>query len=145
MELVLFKDLLEDDAEPQYGLLEDRDEPSVICLCCGSAVEFGDYEIIERLPWQDLSSAVKQSKKNRYVVCMNESYVRDAQRVNSDELSHEEFDEIDFYDLENDDMWMDMEPVPFIDIVEADSEEEACKIAGEVSRYDYRLLFAIQI
>ena len=24
MELVLFKDLLDDDAEPQYGLLEDR-------------------------------------------------------------------------------------------------------------------------
>ena len=91
MELVLFKYLLEDDAEPQYGLLEDRDEPSVICLCCGSAVEFGDYEIIERLAWQDLSSAVKQSRKNRYVVCMNESYVRDAQRVNSDELSQEEF------------------------------------------------------
>ena len=38
MELVLFKDLLDDDAEPQYGLLEDRDEPSVVCLCCGSEV-----------------------------------------------------------------------------------------------------------
>ena len=77
MELVLFKDLLEDDAEPQYGLLEDRDEPSVICLCCGSEVEFGDYEIIERLPWQDLSSAVKQSKKSKYVVCRDSTWVRE--------------------------------------------------------------------
>ena len=83
MELVLFKDLLEDDAEPQYGLLENRDEPSVVCLCCGNEVEFGDYEIIERLPWQDLSSAIKQSKKSKYVVCMDDYYVRDAQLLDT--------------------------------------------------------------
>lgn len=145
MELVLFKDLLEDDAEPQYGLLEDREEPSVICLCCGSAVEYGDYEIIEHLPWMNISSAIKQAQKNKYVVCMNEEFVRDAQLLDTRNLSQEEFDEFDYYSSENDDLWCDMEPNPFIAIVEANSEEDACKKAGAEKRYDSRCLYAIKI
>lgn len=145
MELVLFKDLLEDDAEPQFGLLEDRDEPSVVCLCCGSTVEFGDYEIIERLPWTDLSSAVKQAEKSKYVVCMNEEYVRDAQYLDTKNLSQKEFEGFDYYDSNNEDLWRDMEPNPFIAILEADSEEDACKIAAEQKRYDSRCLYAIKI
>ena len=145
MELVLFKDLLEDDAEPQYGLLEDREEPSVICLCCGSAVEYGDYEIIEHLPWMDFSSAIKQAQKNKYVVCMNEEFVRDAQLLDTRNLSQEEFDEFDYYSSENDDLWRDMEPNPFIAIVEANSEEDACKKAGTEKCYDSRCLYAIKI
>ncbi len=145
MDLVLFKDLLEDDAEPQYGLLEDRDEPSIVCLCCGSTVEFGDYEILERLPWIDFSSAVKQAAKSKYVVCMNEEYVRDAQLLDTKNLSQEEFEGLDYYDSNNDDLWHDMEPNPFIAIVVADSEEDACKIAAEQKRYDSRCLYAIKI
>jgi len=143
MELVLFKDLLDDDAEPQYGLLEDRDEPSVVCLCCGSEVEFGDYEIIERLPWQDFSSAVKQSKKSKYVVCMDSSWVRDSQMLDTSGLTDSEFN--DLMDSDNDNFYRDMEPNPFIAIIEAASEDEACQKAAEQKRYDKRCLFAIKI
>ncbi len=143
MELVLFKDLLGDDAEPQYGLLEDRDEPSVVCVCCGSEIEFGDYEIIERLPWQDLSSAIKQSVKSKYVVCMDDYYVRDAQLLDTSGLSDTEFETIT--SQETDELWKDMEPVPFIAIIEAASEDEACQKAAEQKRYDKRCLFAIEI
>lgn len=143
MELVFFKDLLEDDAEPQYGLLEDRDEPSIVCLCCGGTVEFGDYEIIERLPWKDFSSAVKQAEKSKYVVCMDSYWVRDSQMVDISGLSDSELDNIMETELE--DRWHDMEPNPFIAIIEADSEEEACKKAAEQHRYDSRCLYAIKI
>lgn len=143
MELVLFKDALEDEAEPEYGILEDRDEPSVICLGCGTAIEFGEYEILERLPWQDLSELLRQ--KSKYVVCMNEDYVRDAQLLDTKNLTQEEFDDFDYTDCENEDLWVDMEPNPFIAIVEADSEKDACKIAAEQKRYDSRCLYAIKI
>jgi hypothetical protein len=143
MELVLFKDLLEDDAEHQYGLLEDRDEPSVVCLCCGSEVEFGDYEIIERLPWQDFSSAVKQAEKSQYVVCMDSSWVRDSQMLDTSGLTDSEFNDVMYSD--NDNLYRDMEPNPFIAIVEAASEYEACQKAAEQKRYDKRCLFAIKI
>ena len=145
MELVLFKDLLEDDAEPQYGLLEDREEPSVICLCCGSTVEYGDYEIIKHLPWIDFSSAVKQAQKSKYVVCMNKVYVRNAEFLDTGNLSQKEFEEFDYYNSENDDLWCDIEPNPFIAIVEAASEEDAREKAGERTRYDSRCLYAIKI
>lgn len=62
-ELVLFRDTLDDNPEPEYGILMDTDEPEVICLGCGSTIEFGDYEIIERLPWENLSEYLKQKHK----------------------------------------------------------------------------------
>lgn len=61
IELVVFRDLLDDDAEYQYGILTDHDEPSVICLCCGSTLEFGDYEIIESVEWFDISDLIRQN------------------------------------------------------------------------------------
>lgn len=143
MEFILFKDLLEDNAEPQYGLLEDRDKPSVVCLCCGSEVEFGDYEIIERLPWQDFSLVIKQNEKSKYVVCMDDYYVRDAQLLDTSNLSNTEFETI--INQETDGLWKDMEPVPFIAIIEASSEDEACQKAAAQKHYDKRCLFAIKI
>ena len=45
MRLVLFKDLLEDDATPQYGIvLEDN---TILCLCCYGIIEEEDYEILK--------------------------------------------------------------------------------------------------
>ncbi len=143
MEVVIFKDLLEDDSEPQYGLLEDRDEPSVICLECGGEIEFGDYEILERLPWRDFSKMLE--KKQKFVVCMDETYVRDSQMLDTSGLSNEEFQKFDFTSCENEHRWHDMEPNPFIAIVEAASEDEACQKAAEQKRYDKRCLFAIKI
>lgn len=46
MELVAFRDTLEDNADVHYGILTDEDE--IICLCCLGKVEKGDYKIVER-------------------------------------------------------------------------------------------------
>ena len=64
MELVIFKDLLEDDSEPQYGLLEEGDRPNILCLCCGGKVEHDDYVILNRPPWINFSSVAKKAQKN---------------------------------------------------------------------------------
>ncbi len=145
MELVYFRDTLEEGAEPQYGILMDGDEPCILCLCCGSTVDYGDYSILERLPWQNISEFIKSGKKRKYVVCMNSVYVRDAQFLDTRDLSQDVFDEFDYYSPENEDQWIDMEPSPFVAIVEADSNESACKIAAKQKYFDARCLFATKI
>ena len=72
MRLVLFKDLLEDEAASQYGIVLDGDEPDVICLCCGSTIEFGDYEILQELTWENLSAVLKCGGNRQKI---NMSYV----------------------------------------------------------------------
>ncbi len=62
-ELVLFRDTLDENPEPEYGILMNMDEPEVICLGCGSTIEFGDYEIIKKLPWENLSEYLKEKHK----------------------------------------------------------------------------------
>ena len=60
-------------------------------------------------------------------------------------LSGDELLSIDPFDAESEDRWHDMEPTPFIAVVEAKSESDACEIAGILRRYDPRCLFAIQV
>lgn len=149
MELILFKDLLEENAEPKFGVLNEEDDYSyVICLECGGVFEFGDYEIIKRLSWSDIKIIEKSKRKKKlfkYVVCMNDEYVRDAEMLNTSELSDNEFNEIDFTSSEIDNLWKDMFPIPFIAVVEAVSKEAACKTAAEQQLYDWRCLYAIKI
>lgn len=149
MELVLFKDLIEEDAKPKFGVLnEENDYSYVICLECGGVFEFGDYEILKRLSWNDIKIVEKDEGvklSDKYVVCMNEEYVRDAQFLDTKNLSEEEFENFDYQSCENERLWLDMEPNPFIAIVEAVSEEEACQKAAELKRYDSRCLYAIKI
>lgn len=149
MKLVLFKDLLEDDATPQYGIIDDGEESPVICLCCGSTIEFGEYVIIKTLPWQDLSAVIKSqadTSKSKYVVCMDEVYVRNAELLDTTNLSDEVVNNLScFYNDEHEHLWLQMEPNPFIAVVEADSEESACLIAAEKYRYDSRCLYATKV
>lgn len=74
---------------------------------------------------------------------MDDYYVRDAQLLDTSGLSDTEFETIT--SQETDELWKDMEPVPFIAIIEAASEDEACQKAAEQKRYDKRCLFAIKI
>lgn len=149
MELVLFKSLLDDDAEPQYGILQQYEpNPYVTCVDSDNIIEYGDYEIIKYLSWDDIKIVEKDEGiklSDKYVVCMNEEYVRDAQFLDTKNLSNEEFENFDYQNCENERLWVDMEPNPFIAIVEAVSEEEARKKAAEQKRYDYRCLYAIKI
>ena len=149
MVLVYFRDLLEDDAEPQYGVLNEEDDYSyVICLKWGSVFEYGDYEIIKRLSWSDIEIVEKAKQAENsgiFVVCMNDEYVRDAEMLDTSELSDKEFNNIDFMSSDLDVYWKDMFPIPFIAIVEAVSKEAACKKAAEQKHYDSRCLYAIKI
>lgn len=149
MVLVYFRDLLEDDAEPQYGVLNEEDDYSyVICLKCGGVFEYGDYEIIKRLSWSDIEIVEKAKQAENsgiFVVCMNDEYVRDAEILDTSELSDKEFNNIDFTSSDLDVYWKDMFPIPFIAIVEAVSKEDACQKAAELKHYDRRCLYAIKI
>ena len=46
--LVFFKDTFEENTEINSGLL--LDDGNIICLCCGSIIEKGDYTIIKKYP-----------------------------------------------------------------------------------------------
>lgn len=46
--LVFFKDTFEENSEINSGLL--LDDGNIICLCCGSILEKGDYTIIKKHP-----------------------------------------------------------------------------------------------
>ena len=53
--------------------------------------------------------------------------------------------QIDMCGTDNEGRWHDMEPTPFIAVIKAESEEEACKKAATQMRYDPRCLFAIKV
>ena len=40
------------------------------------------------------------------------------------------------YSADSEDKWHDMEPTPFIAVIKAESEKEACKKAASQMRYD---------
>lgn len=82
---------------------------------------------------------------NTYVVCMDSSWVRDSQMFDIAGLTDDELADIDMYSADSEDKWHDMEPTPFIAVIKAESEEEACKKAATQMRYDPRCLFAIKV
>lgn len=81
----------------------------------------------------------------KFVVCMSSCYVRDSQMFDFTGLSDEEYEQIDLHTEENEDRWHEMEPTPFIAVVDAETEDEACGMAAEQYRYDKRCLFAEKI
>ena len=82
---------------------------------------------------------------NTYVICMNSVWVRDSEMFDIVGLTDEELTDIDMCGTDNEGRWHDMEPTPFIAVIKAESEEEACKKAATQMRYDPRCLFAIKV
>lgn len=82
---------------------------------------------------------------NTFVVCMDSSWVRDAEMFDLVGLTDVELADIDMCDTENEDRWHDMEPTPFIAVIKAEGEVEACRMAAIEMRYDPRCLFAIKV
>ncbi len=76
-----------------------------------------------------------------FIVCMDSSYVRDAQMLDTRDLSDEEFAE----STDSEELWHDMEPTPYIDCVLAENKHSACETVGKNKRYDPRCLFAIYV
>lgn len=84
-------------------------------------------------------------KQKTYVVCVNSSYVRDAQIYNPTVVIDEQFQEIDPFDNIDDEQWCDADIDAFVAIVTANSELEACKKAGNANDYNPKCLYAIKI
>ena len=140
MKIVLFKDLLDERSAPQYGIVDDGEKPDMTCLCCGGTVEYGDYEILRVIP---MSEAAELFKPDMYVVCMDSYWVRDAQMIDVSDMV--DINDINTFADDIDERWKDMKPNPFIAVVEAASEDDACRIAAAQNRYDHRCLYAQKI
>ena len=82
---------------------------------------------------------------NTYVICMDSAWVRDAEMFDIVGMTNEELMNVDMCNTDNECRWHDMAPTPFIAIISAENEEEACKKAAVEKRYDPRCLFAIKI
>ena len=82
---------------------------------------------------------------NTYVICMDSVWVRDSEMFDIVGRTDEELTDIDMCGTDNEGRWHDMEPTPFIAVIKAESEEEACKKAATQMRYDPRCLFAIKV
>ncbi len=110
-----------------------------------SALEKDGFDNFFFEEWDESEQPIAAMEYKQYVVCMDPQYVRDAQMLNTQEMTDEEFENIDWQSSELDDNWHDMEPTPFIAVVCALSEEEALLLAAKKYRYDKRCLFALPI
>ena len=82
-------------------------------------------------------------EKKIYIVCMDSSYIRDAQYFCADDLTDEEMNTE--YDDVFSECWVDMYPNAYINTVLAENEQEAREIAGRINRYDPRVLYAFEM
>lgn len=82
---------------------------------------------------------------NVYNVIVDESYIRDAQIIDTIGLSDEEFIALDFSSPMLDNLCHDIEPRHLIATVFANSEEEAVASVADKYRYDRRVLYAEKI
>ena len=80
-----------------------------------------------------------------YLVCMDSHYVRDAQVFRTENYSEEELNQIDIHSEHEENSWRDAEITPYIDIVQAHDEDEACRMVAQRCRYDEKCLYATDI
>lgn len=79
-----------------------------------------------------------------YAVCVEESFLRNTQYLDPEELTDDEFEERDNgLDIER--AWCGVSLHGFLNIVEAPSREDAIMIVANDFNYDKRTLFAIEI
>lgn len=80
---------------------------------------------------------------SKFVVCINDFYIRDSQYFCPEIESDAEFVAVDY---NNDDYWRGCNGRPvFVDIIEAASEDEALNSAAEKHGYDKQILLAIKV
>ena len=83
-------------------------------------------------------------KLKTYAVCVEESFLRNTQYLDPEELTDDEFEERN-NGLDIEKAWCDVNLHGFLNIVEASSHEEAIMIAANDFNYDKKTLFAIEI
>lgn len=80
-----------------------------------------------------------------YVICMDSYRVRDTQMFDTRSFSDNELLQTDPFDAEMEEYWHDAEVTPYIGVLSAKNEQEACRIAAKEYRYDSRVLYGIEI
>lgn len=88
-----------------------------------------------------------ESTKNKYVVCLSSSWIRDAQYIDTTGLNDDEFSDCDVnpYSPDYDWLWCDIDFNAFIGVVEASCANDACNIASIKYGYDVRTLYAERV
>lgn len=82
---------------------------------------------------------------DNYVVCMDALWVRDSAMFDPSGLADDELENLDVCSSEHEWRWRPMEPVPFIAVIKAENERDACKRVAFENQYDIRCLFAIKV
>lgn len=80
--------------------------------------------------------------KKLYAVLIDEAYIRDAQLIDTSELSDNEFANLDLGSVDVENLCRDIEPRHLVDIVKADNSDEAVQNAAKTHRCDARVLYA---
>lgn len=86
-----------------------------------------------------------KDSKTKYVVLMRSSCIRDAQFLDTNGLSDDEFYDEELDLSSDEDLWCDLEADAFIGIFEAESQDDACKMTSAETRFDSRSLYAIEV
>lgn len=107
---------------------------SIVCVC------YGD-------PTHPENVAVECEDCNEvlFLVCMDPTYVRDSQMLDTTGISDKSFRKMDPFDESTEDLWHDMEPIPYIATVAAHDESDACQKVAKKYRYDARCLYAQRV
>lgn len=105
-----------------------------------SGVNSIEFEGEDRLKWRFVATDAGWQEEDGYVeyisdelnfiVCIDKSYIRDAQVQT---------------DPEDDDSFFDINPNVFLEVVKTNSEEEAIRIVSEHTGYNKKLLYAFTV
>ena len=119
---------------------------SIVCVCYGNPKKPENVAV----ECEDCNEVLcdgdrHDSRTDLFLVCMDPTFVRDSQMLDTTGISDEFFREMDPFDESKEDLWHDMEPTPYIATVAAVDEEDACKQVAKKYRYDARCLFAQQV
>ncbi len=80
-----------------------------------------------------------------YVVCMDSQWIRDAQMLDTRDMTDAQLKNLDAFSNENNNRWYDMEPTAYIGMIVAESETDACLRLADKYGYDHRTLYAIPV
>lgn len=86
-----------------------------------------------------------KAEEMKYVVCVNRTFIRDAQMFETDGFDDSELSNLDYFDCEHESRWYDRDVTPYMGIVSASDGKSACAVIAERHSIDPRVLFAIQV
>lgn len=78
-----------------------------------------------------------------YVVCIDSHWIRDAQMLDTRDMTDDRMNDFDPFSNENNDRWYDIKPTAYIGMIVAESQTDACRMIANKYRYDHRTLYAI--